>query len=58
MISHKNYIPNVEIIRDFFELTDEDKKNMSYIIAHFQKNKKYQPRNIKYENVLYTDCCN
>ena len=61
MISHKNYIPNVEKISNFFELTDEDKKNMPYINAHSQKNKKYQPRNIKYEkfkNMSYTDCCN
>jgi len=61
MISHKNYIPNVEKISNFFELTDEDKKNIPYINAHSQKNKKYQPRNIKFEkfkNMSYTDCCN
>ena len=61
MISHKNYIPNVEKISSFFELKEEDEKNMPYINAHSQKNKKYQPRNIKFEkfkNMSYTDCCN
>lgn len=61
MINHKNYIPDVDKISNFFELTDEDKKNMSYINAHSQKYKKYQPRNIKFEkfkNMSYTDCCN
>ena len=61
MRSHKAYIPNVEEISNFFELTEEDKLNMPYINAHSQKNKKYQPRNIKFEkfkNMSYTDCCN
>ena len=61
MISHKNYIPNVEKIQNFFVITEEDEKNIPYINAHSQKNKKYQPRNIKFEkfkNMSYTDCCN
>jgi len=61
MRSHKDYIPNVEEISNFFELTEEDKLNLPYINAHSQKNKKYQPRNIKFEkfkNMSYTDCCN
>ena len=61
MRSHKDYIPNVEEISNFFELTEEDKLNLPYINAHSQKNKKYQPRNIKFEkfkNISYTDCCN
>ena len=61
MVSHKNYIPNVEKIQNFFVITDEDEKNIPYINAHSQKNKKYQPRNIKFEkfkNMSYTDCCN
>ena len=61
MRTHKNYIPNVELLSNFFELTDEDKLNLPYINAHSQKNKKYQPRNIKndkFKNISYTDCCN
>ena len=61
MSTHKNYIPNVEQLSNFFELTDEDKLNMAYINAHSKKNKKYQPRNIKnerFKNMSYTDCCN
>ena len=61
MESHKNYIPNVDDIRDFFEYTEDDKKNISYINLHSQKNQKYQPRDIKYNkfrNISYTDCCN
>ena len=61
MRSHKDYIPNVDAISNFFELTEEDKLNLPYINAHMQKNKKYQPRNIKFEkfkNMSYTDCCN
>jgi hypothetical protein len=61
MSSHYDFIPNVEVYSNFFELTDEDKKNMSYINAHSQKNRKYQPRNIKHDkfrNITYTECCN
>ena len=61
MISHKNYIPNIDKIQSFFDLTEEDEQNIPYINAHSQKNKKYQPRNIKFEkfkNMSYTDCCN
>ena len=61
MRTHKKYIPNVEELSNFFELTDEDKLNLPYINAHSQKNKKYQPRNIKndkFKNISYTDCCN
>ena len=61
MRTHKNYIPNVEQLSNFFELTDEDRLNLPYINAHSQKNKKYQPRNIKNErfrNISYTECCN
>ena len=61
MISHKRYIPNLDKIQNFFELKDEDKKNIPYINAHSQKHKKYQPRNIKFEkfkNISYADCCN
>jgi len=61
MRTHKNYIPNVEQLSNFFELTDEDRLNIPYINAHSQKNKKYQPRNIKndrFRNISYTDCCN
>jgi transcription elongation factor SPT6 len=61
MRTHKNYIPNVEQLSNFFELTDEDRLNIPYINAHSQKNKKYQPRNIKndrFKNISYTDCCN
>ena len=61
MESHKNYIPNVDELRNFFEYTEDDKKNISYINLHSQKNQKYQPRDIKYnkfKNISYTDCCN
>ena len=61
MSSHKDYIPNVEKISNFFELTEEDKLNIPYINTHSQKNRKYQPRNIKHDkfrNITYTECCN
>ena len=61
MSSHKDYIPNPEKIASFFDFTDEDKLNMPYINAHSQKNRKYQPRNIKHDkfrNITYTECCN
>ena len=61
MRTHKNYIPNVEQLSNFFELTDEDKLNLPYINAHSQKNRKYKPRNIKHDkfrNITYTECCN
>ena len=38
MESHKSYIPNVDELRDFFEYTEDDKKNISYINLHSQKN--------------------
>ena len=60
MISHKKYIPNLEKISSFFDLTEEDEQNIPYINSHSQKNKKYQPRSIKFEkfrNMSYTDCC-
>jgi ribosomal protein S1 len=47
MRTHKNYIPNVEQLSNFFELTDEDRLNIPYINAHSQKNKKYKQRKIK-----------
>ena len=61
MSSHKEYIPNVDNLSVFFELTDEDKLNLPYINAHSQKNRKYKPRNIKHDkfrNITYTECCN
>ena len=55
MESHKSYISNVDELRDFFEYTEDDKKNISYINLHSQKNQKY-PRDIKYnkfKNISY-----
>ena len=61
MRDHKEYIPNVDKFSNFFELLDEDRLNMPYINAHSQKNRKYQPRNIKhnkFRNITYLECCN
>ena len=60
MRTHKNYI-DVNGLSNFFIVTEEDKLNTAYINAHSQKNRKYQPRNIKHDkfrNITYIECCN
>ena len=60
MRTHKDYLPT-EGLSEFFDLVDEDKLNMPYINAHSQKNRKYQPRNIKHDkfkNVSYIESYN
>ena len=52
---------NADSLRNYFDLKEEDKLNMKYINAHSQKNRKYQPRNIKHDkfrNITYAECCN
>ena len=59
--THQNYIPEIDKLSNFFTMTEEDKLNTSYINAHSQKNRKYQPRNIKHDkfrNITYIECCN
>ena len=61
MKTHKDYIPEVDKLSNFFIVTEEDKENTAYINAHSQKNRKYQPRNIKHDkfrNISYIECCN
>ena len=61
MRTHKAYIPEVDKLSNFFTVTEEDILNTAYINAHSQKNRKYQPRNIKHDkfrNITYIECCN
>ena len=61
MVTHKLYVANAEKLQNFFKITEEDIENTSYINAHSQKNRKYQPRNIKHDkfrNITYIECCN
>ena len=61
MMNNLDSYINLDSLSNFFEIKDEDKLNMQYVNSHSQKNRKYQPRNIKHDkfrNITYTECCN